>query len=588
MNFSEIILEGRVENFQTKFSTKFTAEQMKRIVQMVLPKYLDWVGKNMDGINFDENFPKIVEAIKKFNKISTNLPITDLYGYKSINQLFEELQKYETRARRNVRKVPGGNVVYEDDRFFVVNPLTHESSCYYGKGTKWCTASSSDYNFKKYNDDSKLFYVIDKKLPTDDVNYKVAILKNFDGGMQFWDAQDRQFTTGWILNTDIYNQISDVIENYMNQEFSEQIEIYTDKEKKKKEAERLRGLEIARILRQREEDAEDRRTEGEWNLGPNCPDVGLKAHALLEWLVDTSDVSAMTNEDRIEIQRLKDEIERLQNEYDADEETRTDLLDEISDLEEELSDLENKIDVYNIIPTGSFYSMQEFEVINAGLDDRRYAVGDSDEIEESCRDYVDGLIDDIGFRGFSVSFVQDYIDSDAVRDYAEDYFRDDVYENPEMFLDESDRQLSRYQNEQILIKNNKIEKLRKNIEEFESIIDQIEDEEQIEDFQEKINEFEENIEEFESEIEEIQENPEGDYPEHLIDEKVEELVEDRVNDPMDFIREMGLEWENFINRNEFIQGVVDADGYGHTLNGYDGNADEVYVENTLYYVMRID
>ncbi|MFZ9587884.1 MAG: hypothetical protein ACO29U_09810, partial [Crocinitomicaceae bacterium] len=72
------------------------------------------------------------------------------------------------------------------------------------------------------------------------------------------------------------------------------------------------------------------------------------------------------------------------------------------------------------------------------------------------------------------------------------------------------------------------------------------DEEQIENFQEKINEFEENIEEFESEIEEIQENPDGDYPDYLIDEKVEELVEDRVNDPMDFIREMGLEWENFI------------------------------------------
>ena len=588
MNFSEIILEGRVENFETKYSTKFTAEQLKRIVQMVLPKYLDWVGRYMDGINFDENFPKIVEAIKKFDRISTNLPITDLYGYKSINQLIEELQKYEAKSRRHVRKVPGGNVVYEDDRFFIVNPLTHESSCYYGKGTKWCTASSSDINFKKYNDDGKLFYVIDKKLPTNDINYKVAILKNFDGGEQWWDAQDRQFTNGWILNTDTYKQISDTINDYMNKEFSEQIEIYNDKERKKKEKERLRRLEIDRILRQREEDAQDRRTEGEWNLGPNCPDVGLKAHALLDWLVDTSDVSVMTNEDRIEIQRLKDEIERLNAEYDAGEDPNTGLLDDISDLEEELSDLEKKIDVYNIIPTGGYYSMQEFEVINAGLDDRRYAVGDTDEIEESCRDYVDNLIDDIGFGGFSRGFAEGYIDEDKVKDYAYDFYRDDIYENPEIYFDESQRELSRYQNEQILIRKNKIEKLTKNIEEFEKIIEQIDNEEQIEDFEEKINEFEESIEEFESEIEDIEGSPEGDYPDYLIDEKVDELVDDRVSDPMDFIRELGLDLEDFIDRNEFIQGVIDSDGYGHTLNGYDGNADEVYIQNITYYVIRID
>jgi hypothetical protein len=43
-----------------------------------------------------------------------------------------------------------------------------------------------------------------------------------------------------------------------------------------------------------------------------------------------------------------------------------------------------------------------------------------------------------------------------------------------------------------------------------------------------------------------------------------------------------------VDKDAFIQGVIDADGYGHTINSYDGNADEIYINDTLFYVMRID
>ena len=52
--------------------------------------------------------------------------------------------------------------------------------------------------------------------------------------------------------------------------------------------------------------------------------------------------------------------------------------------------------------------------------------------------------------------------------------------------------------------------------------------------------------------------------------------------------EWGLDWEEYVDKDEFINGVVDADGYGHTLNGYDGTAEEITVLGDLYYVMRID
>ena len=39
-----------------------------------------------------------------------------------------------------------------------------------------------------------------------------------------------------------------------------------------------------------EEDAEKRRINNEWSLGPNCPQVGLEAHALYEFLVSSGEV----------------------------------------------------------------------------------------------------------------------------------------------------------------------------------------------------------------------------------------------------------------------------------------------------------
>jgi hypothetical protein len=99
--------------------------------------------------------------------------------------------------------------------------------------------------------------------------------------------------------------------------------------------------------------------------------------------------------------------------------------------------------------------------------------------------------------------------------------------------------------------------------------------------------LEDCIVEYEDEIQEIEDSPEGDFPQDMIDEKVEELVKDVKYDPESFMSEFGLDWEDYIDKDEFIQGVIDTDGYG-IVNSYDGNIDEVYVNDTLFYVMRID
>ena len=584
MDFLKLIQEGRVDDFKSKYSQKFGGENVNKIVNSVPQKYLDWVGKNLDVVNFDETFGKVSNALNKFEKISSNLPITDLTQYKSVGQLFGAISDYEGRQRRNVKKVEGGNVVYDDGKYFVVNPLTHESSCYYGKGTKWCTAAESDYNFKRYNDDGKLFYILDRTLPTNDPFYKVALLRKFDGDKTYYDAKDDTIKSGWIYNTNKLKEILSSVDDYLNTEYAEQIKIYSDKEAVKKEKERLERLRIQRILQGRRDEANDRRLDNEWELGPDCPDEGLKAHALLDWLESNGDVEIITNEDRGEIARIQNEIDRLQLEYDNDENVRGDLLDEISELEDELDEFTSKIDVYNIVPTGNYYDMSEFEVIDSPVEGRRYAVGNEGEVKSSAYDYVEQLIDDIGYGGFNESFAKGFIDERAVLDYAEEFYEDDIRENPESYFDEEDRMLSDKQEE-------KIEQLKMRISQLESMIEKFEEEmdgENDDDLQERIDEMNERIEEMNDEITEIEEDPEGDFPEEKIDDAIQDKVSDVRYDVTSFMEDFGLNWEDYIDKDEFIDGVIDADGYGHTLNGYDGNADEQKVLDKWYYVMRLD
>jgi hypothetical protein len=589
MKFLKILTESRVDDFKTKYATKFSPEQLNKIVDNIPQKFLDWVGKKFDSINFNDGLNDLSTKLREFEKISSNLPKTDINSYQSIRELSDALSAYANKPRRDYKEVEGGKVVYDDGKYFVVNPQTHQSSCHYGRGTKWCTVADSDYQFNQYNKEGKLFYILDRTLETTDPFYKVALLRKFDGNNTFWDAKD---DTTMILpaqmGSNSYEKMMSAIENYMSSEYAEQIKIFTDKELARKERDRQESLRIARILNDRREEAKDRRTENEWQLGPDCPEDGLKAHALLEWLVDQGDVDARTPEQTARLMMLEDLLPQLQEqeiELENEGEDISEISDRIYEVETEILELSDKIDVYNIIPTGDYYDMDEFEVIDAGLDDRRYAVGDEDEVKSSCEEKVDQLIDDIGYEGFSRGFAQSFIDAQQVADYAEDYWGDDVHNNPEVYLDESDRQLSESQEREISVLKYRISKTQKEIENLESILDVEENDWSIND---KIEELEDLIKEFEGEIEEIENDPDGDFPDDLIQEKIEDLVEDARRDPEFFINEFGLDWENFIDKDEFIQGVIDADGYGHTLNGYDGSADEIKVQDTWYYVMRID
>jgi hypothetical protein len=260
------------------------------------------------------------------------------------------------------------------------------------------------------------------------------------------------------------------------------------------------------------------------------------------------------------------------------------LLDEISDLEDELSELENKIDVYNIIPDGEFYDTTQFIVIDAGLTDREYAVGTESEMESSAYDSVDSSLDMKVMIDHNKSFVMGHIDTDEVVDYFRDFFDNDVRESPESYLNEEDRMLSNEQEDQITLLKEKIERIELKIKRLEDEFGGEDDDE----IQSDIDELNGEIDDLNDEISDIESSPEGDYPEDKIEEAVDDRLEDVRRNPERYIEDWSIDYENFIDRRTLIQDIIDTDGYAHTLNFYDANADEQKVQGKWFYVMRIN
>ena len=45
--------------------------------------------------------------------------------------------------------------------------------------------------------------------------------------------------------------------------------------------------------------------------------------------------------------------------------------------------------------------------------------------------------------------------------------------------------------------------------------------------------------------------------------------------------------KNYVNKEDFIEGVIESDGYG-ILSLYDGSVDEYRIMNQTYYVIRVN
>ena len=544
MNLSQVLLESRRDDFLRMFRDKFSDEQLKKVFTLsrqLAPnqKYLTFLGNVVPTENFDESLSKAEKVVEKFIKYQQALETRDINQFKSLEEIITAINNHENKVRRTVKSVDGANIVYEDDRFTVVTPQTHKASCYYGAGTKWCTASmNGSSHFDNYNVEGKLFYILDKKAKSNDKYYKVALLQKYDGDKTFYDAPDKAFTSGWILGTPEYDEIQSAVDKYINTNYQREINIFKDKEAAKVERERLRKVAERRRVAQLRIAADQRKEEDSWNLEDEPDQEGLYANAVFEVMVDNYGVVV---------------------ENDGEEE-------------------DEREGIYDLIPSQySHYNLATFEWV--GNDDTgiTFAVGTWDEVYEAAKEYQQNLWDDTGAEGWSKSFIESHIDEQQVREYFYDMFDDDVSNNYESYFDEDDLPLSDEQESQIA-------KLKEEAEELDEITrneDDVYNEDEVELAEDRYNEID-------SEIIDIQSDPEGEPTVEQIEDVVNSRVDDAMYDIIQSMEEHMLSIDDYIDTDALFESAIDSDGVGNSLSSYDGDDNEVMIGDTWYHVFRTE
>ena len=135
-----------------------------------------------------ENF----KWLQKKGYVDKNMKITEFGGlvgledFLSKPDIHEKLkEKYKEEGGITEAK-EGGDIIYDGKYINIIHPTTTAGSCYYGKGTRWCTSATQAENmFEYYNKKGPLYIIQPKKPERENEKYQL----HFENE-QFMDEKD--------------------------------------------------------------------------------------------------------------------------------------------------------------------------------------------------------------------------------------------------------------------------------------------------------------------------------------------------------------------------------------------------------------
>lgn len=202
----------------------FQGDKMGKYGKWLLALYIKG-NLNLNDLN------KAKEFLSVFNHFQKRIQPNDIMRYPSLQHLFQKIKPFienpdqATSKSDEIRRIKqGAKKVYEDSEWIVIVPKTKEASCYYGKGTKWCTAAEDGNNdFDHYNEQGNLYININKRTGEkfqfhfetssfmDDGDYPIEqpvaeTIGMTPGLIEFYKNEDDR---GWLLDARVEFLIND-------------------------------------------------------------------------------------------------------------------------------------------------------------------------------------------------------------------------------------------------------------------------------------------------------------------------------------------------------------------------------------------
>ena len=228
MKFANILLEGKKDNLIDKYKDTETFSDVPDLLEKLIDgdpsatkKYAEWMIKQMINLgdrlthSIADNVNLFIELIENFHKTSSSITPEDIDYAASLSTLVnpekiksgpKDIYKYDSIwglqavlsaiSKRKIQKEKEAEAkkdvekIYEDNRFLILRPFSHNASCYYGANTKWCTTTKDDSRyFDQYSKEGSLFYIIDKQ-SSDNIWGKMALFVRDNGNIEVYDQKD--------------------------------------------------------------------------------------------------------------------------------------------------------------------------------------------------------------------------------------------------------------------------------------------------------------------------------------------------------------------------------------------------------------
>jgi len=130
-------------------------------------KYTQWMTRIYLNGEKLEDFYKLTDSLKIFDKVKPKLEQRDINQYKTIGQIsaivapFEDTEVLSNKELDKMKKAEGAEYVIKTPDFKVIHTKTHEANCLYGANTKWCTASRDDNSqFNSHSKQGPLYVIL--------------------------------------------------------------------------------------------------------------------------------------------------------------------------------------------------------------------------------------------------------------------------------------------------------------------------------------------------------------------------------------------------------------------------------------------
>lgn len=218
---------------KTKIGDEITPEQRQIIIDQIMQylencdpttnkEYMQWLAKVYanQGIKLEDLSTRGESALRlyhnyKFDKILPpeqrdigRLTFSDLEFIAGDREL---AQAYRAKQDQDAAKaMPKGDstVIYENDQVRIIIPNDKEAACYYGQGTRWCTAGRDNNMYDRYARDGDLYILLPKKPKYEGEKYQLHFPSN-----QFMDEQD--------------NSVDDIVE-LLDMRFGNLVDFFRD------------------------------------------------------------------------------------------------------------------------------------------------------------------------------------------------------------------------------------------------------------------------------------------------------------------------------------------------------------------------